>query len=235
MKARIAGETGARGGGTRPALAIFLSGLLFLSSVLLSFGQSGLPRRAWGFTLGGLFPMGEFNSRIGKDAIGASAFYAWRIGRAPVLFGVEAAAHIYPQSLFKSDSDTYNMVDQGLVFLRLQPRTGSVVAYLEVLAGIHYLSTSAVYYDDYSGEYASEVEFQDITAAAGAGAGLCMQLGRGPKSVNPDGKPTYLDFKVRYVVGGHADYMREVGDGTLFPEHSRTNVLTIQLGLTWFF
>ncbi len=235
MRARRAGENGAEGRWIRPVAGIFLSVLLFLSSAFLSFGQSGQPRRAWGFTLGGLFPMGEFNSRIGTDAIGVSAFYAWRIRSAPVLFGVEAAAHVYPRSLFKSDSDTYNMVDQGLVFLRLQPRTGSVVAYLEALAGVNYLSTSLVYYDEYSGEYESEVEFQDITVAAGAGAGLCMQLGRGAKTMNPDGKPAYLDFKVRYIVGGHANYMREVGDGSLFPEHSKTNVLTVQLGLTWFF
>jgi hypothetical protein len=235
MKAQRSKDHGARDRGTRPAAAIFLSGLLYLSSVLLSFGQSSPPRRVWGLALGGLFPMGEFNSRIGKDAVGVSAFYAWRIRNAPVLFGVEAAAHIYPQSLFKSDSDSYNMVDQGLVFLRLQPRAGSVVTYLEVLAGVNYLSTSSVYYDDYSGEYESEVEFQDITVAAGAGAGLCMQLGRGAKSMDPDGKPTYLDFKVRYVFGGYANYMREVWDGSLSPEHSRTNVLTVQLGLSWFF
>jgi hypothetical protein len=234
MKAQRSKDHCARDRGTRPAAAIILSGLLYLSSVLLSFGQSGPPRRVWGLALGGLFPMGEFNSRVGKDAIGVSAFYAWRIGHTPVLFGVEANGNIYAHSLF-ADDDTYSTIAQGLAFLRLQPRTGSVVTYLEILAGVNYLSTSSVYYDDYSGEYESEVEFQDITVAAGAGAGLCMQLGRGAKSMDPDGKPTYLDFKVRYVLGGYANYLREVGDGSLFPEHSRTNVLTVQLGLSWFF
>ena len=234
MKARRPGERSGWGLGTRPAAGIIISAVLLLSAGLPSFGQSGLPRRAWGLTLGGLFPMGEFNSRVGKDAIGVSAFYAWRVGRAPAFFGVEANGHIYAHSLF-SDDDTYNTVAQGLAFLRLQPRTGSVVAYLEVLAGVNYLSTSSEYYDDYLDEYTSEVEFQDITVAAGAGAGLCMQLGRGAKTMSPDGKPTYLDFKVRYVFGGYANYLREGGDGSLFPEHSRTNVITIQLGLTWFF
>jgi hypothetical protein len=234
MKAQRARESGVRGRGIRLVAAIFLSLLLSLSSAFLSYGQSVPPRRAWGFALGGLLPMGEFNSRVGKDAIGAGAFYAWRVGRAPVFFGVEANANIYVHSLF-TDDDTYNTVAQGLAFFRLQPRTGSVVTYLEVLAGINYLSTSSVYYDDYSGEYGSEVEFQDITAAAGVGAGLCMRLGRGAKATTPDGKPTYLDFKVRYVFGGYADYMREVEDGSLSPEHSRTNVLTVQLGVTWFF
>jgi len=235
MKARLTGEHGARGRWIRPVAGICLSVLLILSSALISFGQAGQPRRVWGFAVGGLFPMGEFNLRVGKDAIGASAFYAWRIGGAPVFFGIEAAGHIYPQSLFKSDVDTYNTVAQGLTFFRLQPRTGSVVTYFEALAGINYLSTSSVYYDDYSGEYDSEVEFQDITVAAGVGAGLCMQLGRGAKTMNPDGKPTYLDFKVRYVFGGYANYLREAGDGSLSPEHSRTNVLTVQMGLSWFF
>lgn len=235
MKARRAGKNGVRGRRGRPAAGILLSALLLLFSAFPGYGQSEPPRRAWGVTAGGLFPMSEFNSRVGKDAIGASVFYAWRVRNAPVLFGVEAAAHIYPQSLFKSDSDTYSMVDQGLVFLRLQPRTGSVVAYLEGLAGINYLSTSAVYYDDYSGDYSSEVEFQDITVAAGAGAGLCMRLGRGARSADPEGKPTYLDFKVRYLFGGHANYMKELADGSLVPEHSATSFLTVQLGLTWFY
>lgn len=234
MKAQRPKDHGAGDRGNRPAAAIFLSGLLYLSSVLLSFGQSGLPRRAWGLSVGGLFPMGEFNSRVGKDAIGVSAFYAWRIGRGPVFFGAEANGNIYAHSLF-TDDDTYSTVAQGLAFLRLQPRSGSVVTYLEVLAGVNYLSTSYEYYDEYWDEYTSEVEFQDITVAAGAGAGLCMQLGRGPKRMNRDGKPTYLDFKVRYVFGGYANYLREAGDGSLFPEHSRTNVLTVQLGLSWFF
>lgn len=208
--------------------------LLFLPSAFLAYGQSGPPRRAWGFTLGGLLPMGEFNSKVGKDALGAGAFYAWRIGRSPVFFGAEAAGHIYAHSLF-SDDDTYNTVAQGLAFLRLQPRTGSVVTYLEALAGVNYLATSSEYYDEYWGELTSEVEFQDITVAAGVGAGLCMQLGGGARSMDPDGKPTYLDFKVRYIFGGQADYLREAGDGSLFPEHSRTNFITVQLGLTWFF
>jgi hypothetical protein len=128
-----------------------------------------------------------------------------------------------------------NVVAQGLAFFRLQPRTGSVVTFLEVLAGVNYLSTSSESYDDYWDEYSYEVDFQDITAAAGAGAGLCMQLGRGAKTMDPDGNPTYLEFKVRYVFGGRANYLIETGDGSLSPERSRTNVLTVQLGLTWFF
>lgn len=235
MTARRTGKARGQGLRGRPAAAIFLSALLLLSSAFLCHGQSGPPRRASGVALGGLFPMGEFNSKIGQDAIGATAFYAWRIRDTPVLFGVEAAAHVYPRSLFDSDSDTYSMVDQGLVFLRLQPRTGSVVAYLEGLAGINYLSTSSVYYDDYSGDYSSEVEFQNLTVAAGAGAGLCMRLDRGAKFADPDGKPTYLDFKVRYVFGGHSNYMRELADGSLLPEHSATSFLAVYVGLTWFF
>jgi hypothetical protein len=207
---------------------------LLLSSVFFSYGQSDRPSHAWGFTAGGLFPMGEFNSKVGKDAVGASLFYAWRVKDAPVFFGAEAAGHIYAYSLFSND-DTYNFVAQGLAFLRLQPMTGSVVAYLEAVAGVNYLNTSTEYYDEDTGEYYSETEFDDVTVAAGVGAGLCMQLGRGPRSLGRDGRPTYLDFKVRYMFGGRADYLIEAGDGSLSPERSKTNVVTLQIGLTWFF
>jgi len=208
--------------------------ILVISSASLSRAQSAPPRRAWGMMAGGLFPMGEFNYKFGTDAIGASVFFAWRIDRTPFYGGVEAAGHIYPRSL-GVDEDTYNTIFQGLAFLRLQPRGRSAVPYLEVLAGLHFLRTSTVYYDDYWGEYYTETDFEGIAAAAGAGAGLCMPLGRGARTTTRFGKPSYLEFKVRYMLGDRADYLRELADGSFGKERSRTDFLTAQLGLSWFF
>src|SRR5512136_2546032 len=126
MKAN--GQAGAPG--ARAALAA----LLLFSCVMASFGQSGPPLRIGGLTVGGLFPTGDFYRHGAKIAIGASVFKGWQVGNAPVLFGFEIAVHFYGLSLFSSRDDTYNTVGQVLSFLRLQPRTGSVVTYVEVLA-----------------------------------------------------------------------------------------------------
>jgi hypothetical protein len=235
MRARREVGRRSRGFGRGPAAGIVLAAVFLISSARFSYGQSDPPRRAWGLMAGGLFPMGEFNSKVGTDAIGASVFFAWRLGRTPVYAGVEAAGHIYPRSLFGDDNDTYNTIIQGLAFLRLQPRTRSAAPYLEVLAGLHFLRTATIYYDDYWDEYFTETDFEGIAMAAGIGAGLCMRLGRDAKPTTRFGKPTYLDFKVRYVFGGRADYMKELADGSLYKERSKTNFLTAQLGLSWFF
>ena len=235
MRAQRRVGGGGRGLGRGPAAGTFLAAVFLISLAPFSYGQTDPPRRAWGLMAGALFPMGEFNHKVGTDAVGASVFFAWRLGRSPVFFGAEAAGHIYLRSLFGADSDSYNTIIQGLSFLRLQPRAGSGVPYLEVLAGLHFLRTSTLYYDDYWGEYYSETEFQGIAMAAGVGAGLCMRLGRDAKPTTRFGKPTYLDFKVRYMIGGRADYMKELADGSFLKEHSKTNFLTAQLGLSWFF
>lgn len=234
MRARREAEDGGRGPGRGQAYGIVLAAIFLISSASFAWGQAGPPRRAWGMMAGGLFPMGEFNYKVGMDAIGASVFFAWRIGRTPVYGGVEAAGHIYPRSL-GVDDDSYNTVIQWLAFLRLQPRGRSAVPCLEVLAGLHFLRTSTVYYDDYYSEYYTETDFQGIAAAAGAGAGLCMPLGRGARTTTRFGKPSYLEFKVRYMLGDRADYLRELADGSFGKERSRTDFLTAQIGLSWFF
>mgnify|MGYP001170071836 CR=1 FL=1 len=234
MRARRKVEGGGRGPGRGLAAGIVLAAVLLISAASFSWGQAGPPRRAWGMMAGGLFPMGEFNSKVGTDAIGASVFFAWRIAGTPLYFGVEAAGYIYPRML-GADDESYNTVVQGLSFLRLQPRARRAVPYLEVLAGFHFLTTSTDYYDDYYDESYSETELLSMAMAAGVGAGLCMPLGRDRRPTTRFGRPTFLDFKVRYILGDRAYYMRESADGSLFRERSKTDFLTAQIGLSWFF
>ena len=216
------------------AVRVALAGLLILSFVLASYGQAGLPRRTWGCAASGLFPTGDFNRHTGKNSFGAGLYGGWRIGNSPLLFGIEADAQFNGVSLFRK-SDSYNTVLQGLAFLRLQPRSGTVITYVEVVAGCNYLSTETVYAGDIEDEDSSTIEIQDVTPAAGAGAGLCIKLDRHAANPGGKGRPTYLEFKVRYVAGGHANYMKELAGGTLVPEHSATSFITAQMGLSWFF
>jgi hypothetical protein len=232
---RTPGPNG-RGPGDRTGRSITggaLAALLLLSSAILASGQSGPPRRVGGITAGGLFPTGDFKRHIDKIAWGASVFSGWRIGHAPVLYGFEIAGHFYGVSLFSSRDDSYNTVVQALSFLRLQPRTGSVITYVEVLAGFNYLSTETYYTVNFLDDTVTEIE--DVTVAAGAGAGLCIRLRQGDMIPDRERHPAYLEFKVRYMAGGHADYLRELGDGSLVPEHSATSFITASVGLSWFF
>jgi hypothetical protein len=224
-----------RGPEREAAAKVALAGLLLLSFTLASYGQSGLPRRTWGCSASGLFPTGDFSRHAGKNSPGVGLFYGWRISRSPMLFGIEADAQFNGVAFFRGESDSYNTVMQGLAFLRLQPRSGAIITYVEVVAGCNYLSTETVYAGDYDDTDSSTIEIQDITLAAGAGAGLCVKLRQDAADPGKEGRPTYLEFKVRYVAGGHANYMRELADGTLVPEHSATSFITAQIGLSWFF
>jgi hypothetical protein len=223
---------------TRPSPkygAVPLTAFLLLAAAGLSFGQSGSPRRVWGGSAGGLLPAGEFARRVDQPAFGGGAFYAWRIWSAPLFFGAEVNGHIYGYSLRTSEYETYNSIVQVLGFARIQPWTGSVVPYLEALAGASYLSTEMEYPGDPYDEVETEILFHDITWAAGIGAGLSIFVGRGARDPERNGRGTYLDIKVRRMVGGPADYLVESWDGTLYQERSGVGFFTIHLGLSFFF
>jgi hypothetical protein len=137
------------------------------------------------------------------------------------------------------DVDTYNNIVQGLFFVRLQPRIGTVTPYFEGLAGVSYIYTdTTVSDDDADEEVAYDVNFSDWTVTAGAGAGVMLRLHRRHA---PGRGGTFLDFKVRYVAGGRAAYLRQgalivEGDQVIYAfDRSGTSFFTVQTGLSWSF
>jgi hypothetical protein len=234
------------------ARIILLAGMLFFPA-LLSFGQSGLPRGLAGFSFGGLFPAGAFNDHVSQDGFGIDFFYGRRAGNTPVFLGLELSVsyygdvhrHEYLEGIpeVRVDVETFNNIGQGLFFARLQPRGGTVRTYIEGLAGISYLWTDTTIsghefpYDEIS----SDTNFDDVTVTAGAGAGLSVRLSRRSTQETGRRRGTFLEFKVRYMAGGRARYLKQgsivvVGDQFSFtPERSATSFLTAQAALSWFF
>lgn len=228
----------------------------FLAAFALpALGQSLFSRGFCGLSLGGLFPTGEFNQHVPQEGYGAAAYYTWRLGRSPLLVGVEAAyseyGHAHRVEYLEGipeagvDVDTSNSIAQGLLLLRLQPRSGRIVTFVEGLAGMSYLWTETTIGDpDDEGSYsASETNLYDFTWTAGVGAGVSFRLkapggGSDPELSRAGG---FLELKVRYMAGGWAEYLKKgsiVVDGngyTYTPERSTTNVITVQVGFSWFF
>ena len=224
----------------RGAAAVLFAALLL--AAVPSFGQSERPVGLKGFTLGGLFPSGTFDSHVGRDGFVGGLYLALRSGYSPVFTGLELSVSYYghthryasmagiPEVLL--DVDTYNNIVQGLFFVRLQPRIGAVAPYFEGLAGISYIFTdTTVSDDDTEDDVAYNINFDDWTVTAGAGAGLSVRLDR----------RMFLDLKVRYMAGGRASYLKQgaiIVDGdrvTYTVDRSGTSVVTLQAGLTWFF
>ena len=235
MKKRRTGGRGGRKPGRRLPAGTLLAALFLISSALSAFAQSGLVRRTWGGSLGGLSPTGEFRDRIDRVGIGIGLFYGWRIGNAPIFVGGEFTAQEIGHKLITTDADSYNSLLQGLAFVRLRPRTGSVVTYLEALAGLSYVTTETDYGLDEYGDAIIETDSDDIVLAAGFGGGVSFRLGRRGAETGRLGGGTYLDLKVRYMTGGRASYLVVLPDESLLPERSRTDFLTVQVGFSWFF
>lgn len=232
----------------RVASAAFFAVLLLRP--IPSFGQAApSPVGLRGFALGGLFPSGAFDSHVGRDGGVAAVQLALRSGSSPIFVGLDLSysyyGHVHRHTHMDNipevqlDVHTYNNIVQGLFFLRLQSRVGAVSPYLEGLAGISYIFTDTTVSDDDAGDdVAYDINFDDWTVAAGAGAGIVVRLRGRPGG---GGGGTFLDVKVRYMAGGRASYLSQGGlvvDGDRVSydvDRSATNFFTVQAGLTWFF
>jgi hypothetical protein len=238
----------------KTAARIVLSAAMLLVPAVLSFGESGLPRTLSGIAPGGLFPVGAFNDHVSQNGFGLGLYYGKRAGNGPFFFGLELSLNIYgyvhrheylegiPE--VRVDVDTLNNIGQGLLFVRLQPRTGKVVTYIEGLAGISYIWTeTSISGHEYPwNEISSDTNFDAVTVTAGAGTGVSIRLNR--SRVRESGRrraDIYLDFKVRYMAGGRAKYLKQgsiVVEGDQFTytyEQSATSFITAQAAISWLF
>jgi hypothetical protein len=223
---------------------------MMLVPALAAFGQSGLARSMWGFSVGGLFPSGAFNDHVGRDGFGLDIYYGRRIRTAPLFVGFDLLLSYYghvhrheqPVPEVRVDVDTFNNIAQGLFFVRLQPRSGRVVTYVQGMAGLSYLFTDTTISGHQFGDelYASDTNFDDLTVAAGAEAGLAIRLDKRRDPAGPGSrKRLFLELKVRYTAGGRADYLRQgslvvIGDEVTYTvERSATGFVTAQAALTW--
>jgi hypothetical protein len=198
-------------------------------------------------------PAGDFRDNV-KFSAGLTGHLDFGLGRSPISIGAEGTYLWY-------GSDSRNVPLVGLpdlavgvdisneMFLlhgrvRAQRPQGRMRPYVDGLVGFNYISTStSVDAKDtciYTGTatYCSDdgdsiTNLDDVALSVGAGAGV--QLGFG---VSPH--PLRLDLSLRYLYGGKAEYLtkgdirwQEAGLAILQPRQSRTDMLIVNVGLTW--
>ena len=240
------------------AYALAAAGLLLFAVTSVFGGQgssSGQSRGKWtlGLTLGGGFPQGEFMANIGHPGGGLDISMGRRVGSSPFTAGFDICWIMYgfrshQESLsgtipLEVEVETTNNILLGLLYVKFQPGRGRVRPYAEALAGLSYLFTDTSIYDN-GGSFgddpiASDINFDDTTLTAGAGAGLEIRLGRGRLGgYGPRSTEWLLDLKVRYLFGGTARYLREDsivqenGQYTYLYNQSRTNLISVQVGIS---
>ncbi|MCG8373868.1 MAG: PorT family protein, partial [Balneolales bacterium] len=191
-----------------------------------SFGQS-LDREAYGVDLGFTYqPIREIPFHFGFGLIYQN--YGWRERSSQFIAGVP--------EVDVSVRTTNNMVTPQLLF-RLEPDMGFFSPFVESSIGFNYLYTESsirdVYFDE---EIASTINYDYATSNYGIGGGAKFALWEG-FSGDGDFLGVHLILKAKYMVGGHAYYLKE-GDlvnrnGELIYNlsSSRTDLTTFNIGV----
>ena len=194
-----------------------------------------------------VIPTGDFSKNVTNNGYGMGGQFLVGLGRIPLLVGIDAAfANYGSDEHIESISETIpelevkvrtnNNITMTHLLLRAQPRSGSVRPYADALLGFKYLFTDTTIFNESNDEeLTSSKNLSDWVHSYGFGAGVQVLLGRaGSGDISIDGK-------VRYLRGGRAEYLREGSvrreNGLVFFDvlSSRTDVVTVQIGVTFRF
>jgi hypothetical protein len=138
---------------------------------------------------------------------------------------------------------TTNSILLWHLFLRLQPQDGIVRPYLDVLAGLIYLTTdtSIDNNDNYSGSLSSN-NYNDAAFNYGAGGGIMVPLLRVVTKMRRAIKFSMdLDIGAQYLKGGEAEYLkkgsiiRDRDEVSYLVYRSHTDLVTAYVGLSFSF
>jgi hypothetical protein len=196
-------------------------------------------------------PQGEFRDFLDHTIWGGSLSFTFRPARGPFLLGTSLGIGAYGSDRWQAwlgltdpdvlvDVRSTNALVAWNVFLRLQPPDGVLRPYLDVFAGLHFLSTDTRIGnhdgDDGDGYDSSVNNSTDTAFAYGVGAGVMFPVIR---FVRRDGRTAGrldVDLGVRYTKGGRAEYLVETGMPGVFDTRlSRTDLLTLSAGLSFSF
>jgi hypothetical protein len=196
-------------------------------------------------------PQGEFRDSLDRTIWGGSLSFTFRPSRGPLMLGTSLGIGAYGSDRWQAwlgltdpdvlvDVRSTNSVVTWNVFVRLQPPDGVLRPYLDIFAGLHFLSTDTRIGDDDGDDgdgYDSSVNNSSDTAFAyGLGAGVMFPVIR---FVRRDGRTAGrldIDLGVRYTKGGRAEYFVETGTPGVFDTRlSRTDLLTLSAGLAFSF
>lgn len=194
-----------------------------------------------------VIPTGDFSKNVTNNGYGVGGQFLVGLGRSPLLLGVDAAFATYGSDEHRESISetipelrvkvrTNNNITLTHLLLRAQPRTGNVRPYADALIGFKYLFTDTTILNDSNDqELTSSKNLSDFVYSYGFGGGIQVRLGRvGRGDIS-------LDGKARYLRGGRAEYLKEGSvrreNGSVFFDvlSSRTDVVTVQIGITFRF
>jgi hypothetical protein len=225
---------------------------------------SGASTQAQNFQLG-LYPLlsqpqAEFQRNVENLGLGIGGFFFFGPGNGYASIGADFAYILYGSEERKEpfsttipdvtvNVETTNNIILGHLALRLQIPVGPVRPFVDGQIGFHYLFTQTTIKNEQLEEpIATSTNFQDIAFSYGGGAGVSIkiherkeQLGTGGDPTEKSPKYTFIEFRIRYLAGGEANYLkegsirREGGKVSYDTKHSRTDLMTYQVGLTFWF
>src|SRR5262245_32503594 len=213
---------------------------LFLTLCIGGSTKTHAQEYQFGFYVTAMSPSGEFNDNVTNNGIGFGGLFLKRLGPSPFLVGADGGFVIYgsqeslePLPTSATVQATTNNIILAHFLTRVQPRKGRVRPYADGLIGFKHLFTDNMALNEYIDEVvASKIYLSDTSLSYGVGGGLQIPLGKNGES------RIMLDGNVRYLRGGRARYLkkgsiREVDGVIVFdPLTSRTDVITIQIGVT---
>jgi len=204
-----------------------------------------------GFAVGS--PQGEFRDNIGRNGFGVTFGGVVKSSRFPFGIGIDIGFLNYGhQSRYEPLSTTIpdlkvrvendNNIVAGDLVLRFQPpRTGRVIPYIDGVLGFKYLytSTSIERADTWEDEdILSSTNFDDFTFEYGVGGGMLFRVYTFEDFSKQDKQADlYIDFRVRYMYGGNAEYLKKgsirTSEGKVSYDvyESETDMLLFHLGV----
>lgn len=191
-------------------------------------------------------PVGEFSANVNNEGFGFGGMLGILLPHTPFLIGADMGFIVYgnetrtePFSITIPDVNvnvtTSNNILLGHILLRLQLPTGIIRPYMDCVVGFNYLftETKITNMPDVE-EIAKSTNLECGTYSYGAGSGIQVQVYR-----NKNKSKIFFDFKIRYLFGGEAYYLKK---GSITTKHgqvfydltkSRTDILTFQIGIVF--
>ncbi len=226
-------------------LSVFVLSVLFSTSI--NAQSAGL-----NFTLG--FPSGDFKDNVKRTGIGGNLEgLLWMQSSVPFGIGLNLGFYNYgsetrrePFSLTVPDvtvdvDRSNNIVNFHLLF-RITTNNTKARPYLDLLFGGAYIFTETkIYSRSNSEEVAGSTNFDDFAWSYGIGGGIMYKLMNLPGNNAEGYNPLYLDFKVRYIYGTEAEYLKQgsvtVQNGKVYYNtiKSKTDLLTVGIGVIMYF
>ncbi len=228
---------------------IFISFLF--TWLILNFAEVNAQSAGANFLLG--FPMNEFKDNVKRTGIGFGLQfmlfnptpeypYTFGINLGYINYGWESRQEPFSSTIpdVVVDVNRTNNIVNFHVISQIIPLQGSVRPYIELMLGGSYIYTETKINGSGSEDVASSTNFDDWAWSYGGGCGVQFEL---VSFADPQQKVTsvFLDFKVRYLYGTEAEYLKEgsviINHGQVIYEvsKSKTDLLTFNLGAVVYF